>query len=158
APRPGCVKTNRIAAASARRPPRPRGSAPLLPRARWRSPRMTPSHDATRPIHSMSASAYRGRRGSRALVCRPLLALSAAVPALLGGQRRAEAAPEAHVLRIDPRASTADGSPVLTTVLEVVQNKRLSDITRNCAALTGDANLDCIADAIEQPSALYSSF
>ncbi|KYF73349.1 hypothetical protein BE15_01340, partial [Sorangium cellulosum] len=119
---------------------------------------MTPSHDATRPIHSMSAPARRGGRGGRALLCAPLLALAAAVLALLAGQGRAEAAPEAHLLRVDPRASTVDGSPVLTTVLEVVQNKRLSDITRNCAALTGDANLDCISDAIEQPSALYSSF
>ncbi|WP_233561022.1 vWA domain-containing protein, partial [Sorangium cellulosum] len=106
----------------------------------------------------MSAPARRGGRGGRALLCAPLLALAAAVLALLAGQGRAEAAPEAHLLRVDPRASTVDGSPVLTTVLEVVQNKRLSDITRNCAALTGDANLDCISDAIEQPSALYSSF
>ncbi|WP_438000885.1 FHA domain-containing protein [Sorangium sp. So ce185] len=106
----------------------------------------------------MSASARRERRRGKARRCAPLLALAAAVLALLGGQPRAEAAPEAHLLRIDPRASTVDGSPVLTTVLEVVQNKRLSDITRNCAALTGDANLDCVADAIEQPSALYSSF
>ncbi|WP_437986007.1 FHA domain-containing protein [Sorangium sp. So ce117] len=106
----------------------------------------------------MSASARRGRREGKALRCARLLALAAAVLALLAGQRRAEAAPEAHVLRIDPRASTVDGSPVLTTVLEVVQNKRLSDLTRNCAALTGNANLDCVADAIEQPSALYSSF
>ncbi|WP_437490047.1 FHA domain-containing protein [Sorangium sp. So ce1014] len=106
----------------------------------------------------MSASARRGRRGGKPLRCAPLLALAAAVLALLGGPRRAEAAPEAHLLRIDPRASTADGSPVLTTVLEVVQSKRLSDITRTCAALTGDANLDCVSDAIEQPSALYSSF
>ncbi|WP_437801507.1 FHA domain-containing protein [Sorangium sp. So ce693] len=106
----------------------------------------------------MSASARRGRREGKALRCAKLLALAAAVLVLLAGQRRAEAAPEAHLLRIDPRASTVDGSPVLTTVLEVVQNKRLSDLTRNCAALTGNANLDCVADAIEQPSALYSSF
>ncbi|WP_438019621.1 FHA domain-containing protein [Sorangium sp. So ce315] len=106
----------------------------------------------------MSAPARRGERGARATLCAPLLALAAAILALLAGQGRAEAAPEAHLLRIDPRASTVDGSPVLTTVLEVVQNKRLSDLTRNCAALTGDANLDCVADALEQPSALYSSF
>ncbi|WP_437639013.1 FHA domain-containing protein [Sorangium sp. So ce854] len=106
----------------------------------------------------MSAPARRGERGARATLCAPLLALAAAILALLAGQGRAEAAPEAHLLRIDPRASTVDGSPVLTTVLEVVQSKRLGDLTRNCAALTGDANLDCVADALEQPSALYSSF
>lgn len=119
---------------------------------------MIPSHDATRPIHPMSAPARRGGRGARATLGAPLLALAAAFLALIAGLNRAEAAPEAHLLRIDPRASTVDGSPVLTTVLEVVQNKRLSDLTRNCAALTGDANLDCVADALEQPSALYSSF
>ncbi|KYF51135.1 hypothetical protein BE08_14770, partial [Sorangium cellulosum] len=119
---------------------------------------MIPSHDATRPIHPMSAPARRGERGARATLCAPLLALAAAILALLASQGRAEAAPEAHLLRIDPRASTVDGSPVLTTVLEVVQSKRLGDLTRNCAALTGDANLDCVADALEQPSALYSSF
>ncbi|MGK3995304.1 FHA domain-containing protein [Sorangium sp. So ce1024] len=106
----------------------------------------------------MSAPARRGGRGARATLGAPLLALAAAFLALIAGLNRAEAAPEAHLLRIDPRASTVDGSPVLTTVLEVVQNKRLSDLTRNCAALTGDANLDCVADALEQPSALYSSF
>ncbi|AUX41436.1 hypothetical protein SOCE26_028480 [Sorangium cellulosum] len=119
---------------------------------------MTPSHDATRPMHPLSAPARREGRRANATLRATLLALAAALLALLAGQRRAEAAPEAHLLRIDPRASTVDGSPVLTTVLEVVQNKRLSDITRNCAALTGDANLDCVADAMEQPSALYSSF
>lgn len=101
---------------------------------------MTPTHDARRPI-------------------RHLLALAAAaLLAVVLGPRRADAAPEAHILRVDPRASTVDGSPVLTTVIEVVQNKRLSDITKPCVALSGDANLDCVADALEQPSALYSSF
>ncbi|HVY47319.1 MAG TPA: FHA domain-containing protein [Minicystis sp.] len=70
----------------------------------------------------------------------------------------AHATPEAHILRIDPRASSVDGAPVLTTVLEVVQNKRMSDQTRECAALPGDANLDCVAAALEKPGALYSSF
>jgi hypothetical protein len=47
---------------------------------------------------------------------------------------------------------------VLTTVLELVQNKRMSDVTSRCATLSGDAALDCIASALEQPGALYSSF
>lgn len=101
---------------------------------------MTPTYDAARPI-------------------RHLLALAtAALLALLLGPRSAAAAPEAHILRVDPRASSVDGSPLLSTVLEVVQNKRLSDLTRSCVALSGDAHLDCVADALEQPSALYSSF
>src|SRR5215203_3112771 len=71
----------------------------------------------------------------------------AALFALLLCGARASAAPEAHILRIDPRASTVDGSPVLTTVIEVVQNKRLGDLTKPCNAQTGDANLDCVANA-----------
>lgn len=104
-------------------------------------------HDAARSTQSPKV-----RRVAR------LLALAAALLSITIGSRRAAATPEAKILRIDPRASTVDGSPVLTTVIELVQNKRLGDITRQCAALTGDANLDCVADALEQPAALYSSF
>jgi hypothetical protein len=78
--------------------------------------------------------------------------------ALIAVASRAHAAPEAHILRIDPRASFVDGAPVLTTVLEIVQNKRMSDVTSKCATMTGDAALDCTATALEQPGALYSSF
>src|SRR5262245_38466281 len=53
--------------------------------------------------------------------------------------RRASAAPEAHILRVDPRASQAEGAPVLTTVVELVQNKRLSEAIAECASLRGDA-------------------
>jgi len=83
---------------------------------------------------------------------------SAALLALLLGGRRAAAAPEAHILRIDPRASTVDGSPVLTTVIELVQNKRLNEVTSKCAAMSGDASLDCVSAALDQNGALYSSF
>src|SRR5215208_1734869 len=70
--------------------------------------------------------------------------------------RRASAAPEAHILRIDPRASQAEGSPVLTTVIELVQNKRLSEAIADCAPLRGDAQLDCQSEKLEAPQALYS--
>ena len=83
------------------------------------------------------------------------VALFAALMLVAG---RAGAVPEAHILRIDPRASVVDGSPVLTTVLELVQNKRMSDVTSRCATLTGTDNLDCVANALEQPGALYSTF
>src|SRR5262245_38948922 len=86
-----------------------------------------------------------------------VLALAAAVAVLLGAGA-ASAAPEAHILRIDPRASTVDGSPVLTSVIELVQNKRVSELTAECATLSGDANLSCVANKLEQPGALYSSF
>ncbi|TKD07505.1 FHA domain-containing protein [Polyangium fumosum] len=90
----------------------------------------------------------------------PLFALPAlaALAAILFAAAPSFAAPEAKILRIDPRTSTVDGSPVLTTVIDLVQNKRMSDATRPCAALNGDAFYDCVANAVEQPNALYSSF
>lgn len=83
-------------------------------------------------------------------------ALAAALVLMLA--RWADALPQAKILRIDPRASVVDGAPILTTLVELVQHKRLSDITARCADLTGNANLDCVADALEQPQALYSPF
>lgn len=68
----------------------------------------------------------------------------------------AVAAPESHILRIDPRASQTDGAPILSTVVEVVQNKPLNEAIGPCAALTGNAELDCTADALEKPGALWS--
>lgn len=66
------------------------------------------------------------------------------------------AAPEAHILRIDPRASGTSGDPVITTVIEVQQSKRISQATGHCATQTGDARLRCMAEALEKP--LYSNF
>jgi hypothetical protein len=72
---------------------------------------------------------------------------------------RAEAAPEAHILRIDPSAGVANGTPLLTTVIEVVQFNRLSDALMPCANVTGyDQTLDCWSSAIEKPGALWSPF
>lgn len=68
----------------------------------------------------------------------------------------AVAAPEAHVLRIDPRASSKSGDPVITTVIEVQQSKRISQATGHCATLNGDGRLACMAEALEKP--LYSTF
>jgi hypothetical protein len=68
----------------------------------------------------------------------------------------AAAAPEAHLLRVDPRASQSEGAPVLTTVVELVQNKRLSDAIAECAMQRGDAQVDCQSDKLEAPQALYS--
>ena len=83
---------------------------------------------------------------------------TATVLALLLGAGSALAVPEAHILRIDPRAAKVEDAPVLTSVLELVQNKRMSDLTAPCATMSGDANLDCVADALEKPGALFSSF
>lgn len=82
-------------------------------------------------------------------------AMALALALCAGG---AAAAPEARILRIDPRAAKADDAPILTTVIEVVQNKRLSELEAPCATLLGDAHFSCVADALEKPGALYSSF
>nr|AQQ74812.1 hypothetical protein [uncultured bacterium] len=67
----------------------------------------------------------------------------------------ASAAPEAHVLRVDPRASTKSGNPVITTVVELQQSKRISQATAHCATLQKAAHLACLAEALEKP--LYSN-
>src|SRR4051794_1400610 len=85
-----------------------------------------------------------------------LLFLAACAAVCLLMARAASAAPEAHILRIDPRASLAEGQPVLTTVVELVQNKRMSDALAECAAMRGDAQLDCQSEKLEAPQALYS--
>ena len=79
--------------------------------------------------------------------------------ATLLSPRAAEAAPQAHILRIDPSAGVATGAPILTTVIEVVQFNRLSDALTSCAAVSGyDQTLDCWSNAIEKPGALWSPF
>ena len=71
---------------------------------------------------------------------------------------QAWAAPAVKLLRIDPRAAQENGNPVLTTVVDISQSKRVSDATAPCAALNGNAQLDCMAQALEKPFALYQSF
>src|SRR4051794_10134408 len=70
----------------------------------------------------------------------------------------AQASPEAKILRIDPRAAQQNGNPVLTTVVEVSQSKRVSDGIAPCGALTGNGQLDCMSSALEKPFALYTPF
>ena len=67
----------------------------------------------------------------------------------------ARAAPEAHILRIDPRTGVQNGKPILTTVIEVVQFKRLSDVLQPCA---GSSTLACWSEQIEKPGALWDPF
>ena len=71
---------------------------------------------------------------------------------------RAEASPEAKILRVDPRAAQDNGNPVLTTVVEVSQSKRVSDAIANCGTLTGNSQFDCMSVALEKPFALYTPF
>jgi hypothetical protein len=70
----------------------------------------------------------------------------------------AAAAPEAHILRIDPRAGINNGKPTLTTVIEVVQFKRLSDVLSPCASATGASILSCWSAQLERPGALWDPF
>ena len=78
--------------------------------------------------------------------------------ALLLVAGKSAAAPQAHILRVDPRAALQNGNPVLTTIVEVSQTKRISDATASCAGLTGNGQLDCMSQALEQPFALYTPF
>lgn len=84
----------------------------------------------------------------------------AALMAFFLMSRPASAAPEAHILRIDPRAGITEGSPVLTTLIELVQFTPMSEVVTNagCGAMRGNAELDCISAAVEAPGALWKPF
>jgi FHA domain len=71
---------------------------------------------------------------------------------------RANASPGAKILRVDPRAAQENGNPILTTVVEVSQSKRVSDGIAECGALTGNGQFDCMSAALEKPFALYTPF
>ena len=79
--------------------------------------------------------------------------------AMLLVARTSSAAPEAHILRIDPRAGVQDGQPVLTSVIELVQFSPLSEVVtaKGCGAVRGDALLDCISAAVEEKGALFKA-
>lgn len=70
------------------------------------------------------------------------------------GSSVASASPSAHILRIDPRTSVQDGNPVVTTLIDLTQSKRISEVLSACATLSGDAALDCTSDALEKPGSL----
>ncbi|MET0790651.1 MAG: hypothetical protein ABW061_03960, partial [Polyangiaceae bacterium] len=70
----------------------------------------------------------------------------------------AHASPGAKILRVDPRAAQENGNPILTTVVEVSQSKRVSDGIAECGALTGNGQFDCMSAALEKPFALYTPF
>lgn len=92
----------------------------------------------------------------RSLSLRTYLALLAALLGVLISAR-ASAAPEAKLLRIDPRTSLESGNPVITTVIEVAQSKRVSEAIAECAGLANDPQLDCMSQALEKQNALYQT-
>ena len=87
-----------------------------------------------------------------------LVALLAALSLSLPFARAARAAPQAHILRIDPRTGMSNGKPTLTTVIEVVQFKPLSEVLAPCAGVTGAAVLSCFSSQLEKPGALWDPF
>jgi hypothetical protein len=97
-------------------------------------------------------------RSSRQGVVRAFAARLRILALILLAALPAAAAPEAKLLRIDPRASLESGHPIITTVIEVSQSKRISDAIEGCARLTGDEQLGCMSEALEKPNALYTSF
>jgi hypothetical protein len=89
----------------------------------------------------------------------PLVALAGALLLALGLPAIARAAPQAHILRIDPRTGMSNGKPTLTTVIEVVQFKPLSEVLAPCAGVTGSAAvLSCFSSQLEKPGALWDPF
>ncbi len=98
---------------------------------------------------------------SNRILSKGMLVLAACVVllAVLMLPRAALAAPEAHILRIDPRAGLSSGQPELTTVIEVVQFNTMSDVLGACANVPGgDPMLDCVSAQMEKPGNLYSPF
>src|SRR5580704_11873731 len=88
----------------------------------------------------------------------PLLTLLSTLAVVLAAPSRAIASPEAHILRIDPRAGITGGKPTLSTVVEVVQFKRLSDVLQPCAAVSPSATTACWSEQLEKPGALWEPF
>jgi hypothetical protein len=88
---------------------------------------------------------------SRIFFCLVMVTFTAALA------RSAGAAPEAHILRIDPRAALSEGAPILTTVIEIVQANRLNDVLTN-AGCNNTKSDDCVSDALETKDALFSPF
>jgi len=95
---------------------------------------------------------------SRHRIVRALAARFVVLALILVAALPAAAAPEAKLLRVDPRASLESGHPIIATVIEISQSKRVSDATEGCARLTGDAQLGCMSEALEKPNALYTAF
>jgi len=91
-------------------------------------------------------------------LCFLLVVLFSALFFSLGFARTASAAPQAHILRIDPRAGLTNGKPTLTTVIEVVQFKALSEVLAPCASAAGNSVLSCYSSQVEKPGALWDPF
>ena len=95
------------------------------------------------------------------LIKAPLACLAALLSALavLLAPAPARAVPEAHILRIDPRAGIDSDAPILTTVIEIVQFNSLTTALEPCATMKGFAQrVDCMSDILEKPKSTWSAF
>src|SRR5262249_10151930 len=83
-------------------------------------------------------------------------AISATLFAVLLFAGTSLAMPQANILRIDPRAGIQNGQPILTSVIELVEFKPMSEVITNagCGAAKGEAVLDCISNAVEQKNVM----
>ncbi len=72
-------------------------------------------------------------------------------------RRPSPASPQAHILRIDPLAGISNGAPELTTLVELVEQKQMSDVLLPCNSFSGDAALECQSTQLEKPGALWSA-
>lgn len=82
------------------------------------------------------------------------------LPLLLGVALSASAsvspaAPRAQVLRLDTTQVDSAGLPVLTTVIDVGEPRRVSDAIASCVSASRAARWDCIGTALEKPNALF---
>lgn len=105
------------------------------------------------PIIKLATPAHRPGLPRQQHLSALLAVLAVLLTSALGG-----AAPSARILRIDPRATQQTTGPVLTTVIEIAQSKRIGETIAPCAGLTGNSQLDCMSEALEKPFALYEPF
>jgi hypothetical protein len=118
-----------------------------------RTPTISARRSIGAPGHPRWSTSSRRLLGSRLLAALGLLLV-------LFTTRIAGAIPEAHILRIDPRAGMSNGQPILTTVIELVEFRPMSEVVTSagCGAQRGDAFLDCISSAVEQKNAIWKAF
>jgi hypothetical protein len=72
--------------------------------------------------------------------------------------RNANALPEAHLLRVDPRTASSNGTPILSTLVEIVEFESPSAALATCNGKTGNAELDCWTDAMQKDNVLWTGF
>ena len=68
------------------------------------------------------------------------------------------AQPRGRLVRVDPWAGIESGKPILTTVVELVQMKTLSDVLMPCKDLKGSGLLSCWSEQLEKPKAQWAPF